>query len=434
MTREPRFTRRQMLTTLGTTGCVALAGCGNRQQQATTVTGRSTVEVWGWDVAARSLDLTDDPFEEQHGGSVSVTEIPRQQLKRRFRDRIEAGRGAPTCSMMESVDGPAWIETGGLRDITGWIEDAGVREDVVSAKWEAVERDGRLYALPWDIGPVGTFYRRDIFAEHGIDPDSIETWEQFVAEGERLPADTYLLNIPSNDYDGFWRMQLRQLGGQPFTDDGKVNIHSGESLQVARNIEHIREAGVANDLESWSVEWFQAVSEGTIASLMGGSWMEGTLKSNLGETAGQWGVMRPPALEQGGSRATNWGGSNLVIPAQTSDRMARRAWEYMVFSLASERQQIRMYEEYGIFPAYRPAYESTTFDQPNPFFDGQRVGRLFADIAPQIEGYRFTADTPAVTRAINTHLSRMTQGETTPQQAIEDAAQQVADETGRELA
>jgi ABC-type glycerol-3-phosphate transport system substrate-binding protein len=434
--------RRDVLSVIAAGGGGLLAGCSTSSDGAATTAGtdaRGTVlasdlTVWGWDVAARSLDLTDDPYEGRHGGSVSITEMKRENLKTQIEGVFESGSGGPDCTMMESVDGPAWIDTGGLRDVSAWIERDDAREGFVDAKWQALSRDDGIYALPWDIGPVGTFYRRDVFADHGIDPDSIETWEEFVAAGDALPEDRYLLNIPADDYDGFWRMQFRQLGGQPFTDDGKVNINSEKSLRVARTIKRIRDAGVANTLNSWSKGWFDAFRTGEVASLMAGSWVEGTLRDNIGETAGKWGVMKPPALEAGGSRATNWGGSTLAIPAHVDDAVARRAWDYMRFTLQSTAMQLRMYREFGIFPAYEPAYTSEAFDRQNDFFDGQRVGRLFAEIAPEIEGYRFTVDTPVVTTAINTHLAKMVAGEKSPQEAVDDAAAMVADETGREVA
>lgn len=229
-------------------------------------------------------------------------------------------------------------------------------------------------------------------------------------------------------------MMFRQIGGQPFTESGAVNIASDKSRRVAATLKRINDAGIANNLASWSSEWFSAFGSGTTASLTAGAWIEGTLRAELPDTAGQWGVFKPPALESGGPRATNWGGSNLTIAQQTADPVARRAWDYMKFTLASKEMQLMMYADYGIFPALKPAYESNEFDTKNEFLDGQRAGRLFAEIAPKIEGYRYTPDTPEVTQAINTHLRNMMNGNSTPQEAVEAAAQQVAKRTDRDLA
>jgi multiple sugar transport system substrate-binding protein/lactose/L-arabinose transport system substrate-binding protein len=393
-----------------------------------------SIEVWGWDVAAKSLDLIDEPYEEANGGDVMITQIGRADMKDKFKSTLLSGSGAPAAAMMESVDAASWVDTGGLRDISAWLDEAGIKDQFVEGKWGPLEKDGGTYALPWDIGPVGTFYRRDVMENHDIDPTSVETWDQYIEEGQKLPDDQYLLNLPSNDYDGLWRMMFRQLGGQPFTANGAVNINSDKSLQVARILKRIRDSGIANDLASWSSSWFTAFGEGTTASLTAGAWMEGTLKAELGDTSGQWGVIKPPAIESGGSRATNWGGSNVTIPAQVSDDVAKRAWDYMAYTLGSAEHQITMYEEYGIFPALESAYDSDAFDQQNEFLGGQEAGRMYAEIAPEIAPYRYTVDTPEVTKAVNTHFRDMMTGDKTPKEAVDAAAQQVADRTDRDLA
>jgi len=411
-----------------TSGGTATSGGGMSGEMA------DSVEVWSWDVAAKSLDLTNDPYQEEHGGSVTVNQIGRADMKDKFKSTLLSGSGAPGAATMESVDAAAWVATDGLRDVSDWLDDAGVKEEFISGKWEPLTKEGKVYALPWDIGPVGTFYRRDVLEEHDVNLDDVETWEQFLAKGDKLPDDLNLTNLPPNDYDGIWRMLFRQIGGQPFTEDGKVNIGSEKSRKAAETVEMIDASGTASSLAGFSTEWFSALGKGSTASITTGSWIGGTLKAELPDTAGKWGVLKPPALEEGGSRATNWGGSNLTIADQVDDSVARRAWDYMRFTLANKEMQVQMYNEYGLFPSYKPAYESDAFDTEDDFYDGQATGRLFAELAPDIKGYRYTPDTPAVTKAINSHLRDMVNGNATPKEAVEAAAQQVADRTDRDLA
>lgn len=449
--------RRQLLKYFGAAGAAGLAGCvgtGDAPDQPTATTtansggssGDSTkttqsgpemansVEIWGWDVAAKSLDLIDDLYEQDVGGDVTITQIGRSDMKDKFKSTLLSGSGAPAAAMMESVDAASWVSTGGLLDISDWLDEAGIKDKFVAGKWGPLTKDGGVYALPWDIGPVGTFYRRDVLDNNDIDVQSVETWDQFIEEGKKLPDGQYMLNLPSNDYDGLWRMMYRQIGGQPFTENGEVNINSDKSLQVARILKEIRDSGIANDLASWSSAWFTAFGKGTTASLTAGAWMEGTLKAELGDTAGDWGVIKPPAIESGGSRATNWGGSNVTIPKQVDEPVARRAWDYMAYTLGQKEHQIKMYKEYGIFPALETAYEDDSFDQPNDFLGGQKAGRMYAEIAPNISPYRYTPDTPEVTKAINTHFRDMMTGSKTPKEAVDAAAKQVSDRTDRDIA
>lgn len=434
-----RLDRRRILQ-LSAAGLAGLAGCGTGSQSGTENGGSSSGEMaskataWGWDVAAKALDIVDEPYEDAHGGDITVEQFGRSNMKDKFKSRILSGSGAPAMAMMESVDAAAWVDTGGLRDVSGWIEDAGIKSDFVSGKWGPLTKDGSTYALPWDVGPVAAFYRNDVAQDHGLDMDGIETWDQFIAEGEKLPDDIAMLNLPPNDYDGIWRMMFRQLGGLPFTDSGAVNINSEKSVRVATQMKEAHDAGITSSVASWSSEWFSRAGNGSIVSILSGAWLEGTLKAELGDTSGNWRVMRPPAYDSGGNRATNWGGSNLVIANQVSDAKARRAWDYMKFALGTKEQQVAMYKAYGLFPAYKPAYQSSAFDQGSEFLGGQAAGRMFAEIAPNIPTYNYTTDTPEITKAMNSELGRMISGDLSPQEAVDRAAQQVANRTNRDLA
>lgn len=447
MTGDGRHTvkRRRLLTGVAAGSAIVVAGCidgdsaGSSEEDDSTGDSSGDVDemaieptVWGWDNAADALDTVSDFYAEETENSVTVESFARTEMKETFLNDVASGSGYPDAAMMESIDGPSWIDTGELRDISDWIEKEELRSEFVSGKWEGLTDGDGTYALPWDIGPVGTFYRRDLFEQYGIDPDSIETWDDFLAAGEAL-ADVdgeYLLNIPRNDYDGFWRAQFRQLGGEPFTPDGAVNIDSETSRQVAENMHRLIESSATASFESFGDAWNTALRDGTLLSLTAGSWMEGFLP----EIDSGWGVMKPPAYESGGNRATNWGGSNLVIPAALDEERARAVWEYMTFALATEDMQAQMLRDFGLFPAYEPALSSDAISVEKPSMGGQPTGELYAELAPDIEGYRYTTDTPAVTTAINRHFALMADGKKGPAEALDDAAQQVVEETGRERA
>ncbi|WP_152418277.1 sugar ABC transporter substrate-binding protein [Halorubrum aidingense] len=465
MTNKPdyaRYGRRRLMKGAGLAGLAGLAGCigtgdpeggsngGDGSEGSDGSNGSSSsdedsnsdggdnmaseIDVWGWDVAARALTITAEEYESENDATVSVEEFGRSAMKDRLQTNLLSGSGAPAVSMLESVDGPSLIDTGSVASLTDEIEEAGIREDFVSGKWEALTVDGDIYALPWDTGPTAVYYRRSVYDEHDIDPDSIETWADFIEEGQKLPDDQYMLNLPEGDLSGVWRYQFRQLSGEPFLESGEVNIHNEKSLRVARNIKEVYDADIAANIEGWTSAWFSAYGDATIASLPSAAWMEGTLRAELPDTAGDWGVFKIPALESGGPRASNWGGSNLMIADQVSDEKKTRGWDYMEYSLAAEEMQLAMYDEYGLFPALETTYEDPVFDEELDFYDGQPARALFAEVAREAPGYRFTADTPEVSQAIETELQRMINGEQSPEEAVQAAAETVAENTDRDLA
>src|SRR5690606_20508694 len=57
-------------------------------------------------------------------------------------------------------------------------------------KWAELIHDGKIYAIPWDSGPVVVFYRRDLYEAAGIDPAQIQTWDDFIEAGKKMLAAT----------------------------------------------------------------------------------------------------------------------------------------------------------------------------------------------------------------------------------------------------
>jgi len=61
---------------------------------------------------------------------------------------------------------------------------------------DIVSRGGRVYGFPSDVCKSWIYYRRDIFEEAGVDPDSIVTWDDYIDAGKEITSgDRYMLSI-----------------------------------------------------------------------------------------------------------------------------------------------------------------------------------------------------------------------------------------------
>src|SRR5207248_3126385 len=73
-----------------------------------------------------------------------------------------------------------------IADITK--QAASYRKLIEPYKWTQAVLNGRLYAFPWDSGPMALFYRRSVFKQAGINPNSIQTWNDYYKAGLKLKA------------------------------------------------------------------------------------------------------------------------------------------------------------------------------------------------------------------------------------------------------
>ncbi|ESP87078.1 extracellular solute-binding protein [Candidatus Halobonum tyrrellensis] len=465
---DPDARRRQFLQALGVAGTASLAGCsvstgggdgngdgdsgdggtgdggtgdGGTGDGGTGTDGGSGSQMasaangWGWNIAARALQDAAETYNEEADAEVTVEELGGDAWEQRFQTAVTSGSGAPDFSVVQNYDVTNYASIDGLTDLTSRIEEAGITEDIVEGKWQTVSYEDSYYAIPWDIGPTGVFYKRDRYEEAGIDPESLTTWDAFIEAGSQLPDDVAMINLPTQDMAQLWRMLIRQRGGQAFTDDGAVAVGSEDSVAVAQLMMDMQDAGITTRIETWSGGWFTAFAEGTLASVATAAWMDGTLRAELPDTSGNWGVYKLPAFEEGGTRASNRGGSNMAIPSQIDDdAVVNRAYDYCLWAMTTPEAQNRMLEDYGLFPSLTTAYEADIYDQEQEFYGGQPVFGLFAEVAQEIEPYNYTTDTPEVQDAIETELGNMLDGDKSPQRAMEDAAETVADRTDREVA
>ncbi|MFK8253202.1 ABC transporter substrate-binding protein [Ancylobacter terrae] len=73
--------------------------------------------------------------------------------------------------------------------IAGW--PAGADGDFyMRAAWDAAKVDGGRYAVPLFPATATIFYRKDLFAQAGIDPATLKTWDQLTDAAKKLTKDT----------------------------------------------------------------------------------------------------------------------------------------------------------------------------------------------------------------------------------------------------
>lgn len=452
--------RRRVLQALGAAGVAGLAGCAGTGSNTPTsppetddqqtpqgdgstpagteasTPGPMADSMEFWEMAG-SYGGTMDRYSQQTGTEISHTNMGYSELVSKLQTRLISGQGAPTTALLEQKKTLKVASTGGLRDLRPRMEAAGIVDQFSEGHLNAVtdDDDGAIYSVPDDAAPTMLYYRRDVWDEHGLAPhEEIETWDQLIEEGQKLPEGVSLLSLPASNSNLYWRFLNRMQGGQEFDADGNIVLNGETGLMAARTINKLAEAGLVDRVSNWSQPWFTGFQEGTITGYATGSWFQGTLRSNFPDMGGQWRGFKLPALEQGGNRASNRGGSGLVIPTQLSDAQANRAWDFIQFTAANKEQNAEQYANEGQFTAHAPSWELEAFDQGIDYFGGQTLGQFWTEQMPNVPGYRFTIDSPAVSTIINEEMRNMVDEGDSPKTVMDRAAQRLAERTGRSVA
>lgn len=407
-----RHSTTPILSTLLLLGVLVLSGnVGARSETPNGPSGtsgriRGDLNVWAWSIAAASLEQRIPAFREMYPSvDININMSGSSTANLRLMLTLSSGAGAPDVSQIEIANAPRYGMTGRLTDLTEVASPYADR--FVPASWANCALNGRIYAIPWDIGPCAVFYKRPVFARYGIDPEAIETWADYIAAGkkivERSGGETKMLTLPASYVSTLFEILLQQNGGQVFDDQGRIAIDSPQSREVMAVLESMITADITSNTAVFSQAFYTSLGTEAIASFPMAAWLGGFIKNYAPETSGEWGVFPLPALTPEGLRASTAGGSVLIIPAQSTRQEA--AWAFVRSMLCDEESQLAHYRNFDLFPALLTSYDDPFFDEPDPFYGGQRVRRLFAEDITRIPQLNRTEDWREASRYISQEMS-----------------------------
>jgi len=393
------------------------------------------IQVWGWNIAAASLEKLVPPFNDIYPRVIVHVNMTGAYLQSRFLLSLSAGVGAPDVSQLQLAEAARYSRTRRLTDLTPVARK--YEKDFPASFWKNCVFEGRIHAIPWDMGPCAVFYKRDLFRRYQIDPASIETWDDYIGAGrlllERSGGQTKMLQLSTGNMEGLFEILLQQNAGQMFDDEGRIAINSPQAVRVMSVIQRILEAGINANITPYSHASYASMKSDLVATYPTAAWFGGTIKDYAPETKGDWGVFRLPAMERGGLRTSNLGGSVLVIPDQCSQKAA--AWAFIDYTLCTREAQIEQYRNFDLFPAFLPIHGDPFFDEPDPFYGGQKVRRLFSQDIERIPPLNRTKDWFEALRYLTQSLSKWaTNGMGPPEEFLAQLEDKLSRRLGRDIA
>jgi arabinosaccharide transport system substrate-binding protein len=332
-------------------------------------------------------------FEREHGVKVQVQLANWRSLRSRLQNAVLAGTEVP--DLVEMFEGSLGFFTRGPRedigfvDLTDRIKHEGWYDRMVASRFSLWSARGRIYGLPHDVHPVMLAYRRDLVEKLGIDVNELDTWNKFVAVGQRITRDLdgdgvidrYMIDLPISGGHGITTLLL-QRGGHLFDPAGEVAFNSPEVAEVF--LWYLRQTRgpkrIAYDC-GWGQSFMKAVTDGLALFYLTPDWRSYGYQDGIPRLAGKMALMPLPAWQPGGRRTSVWGGTGLLITKATKD--PDLAWALAKFLYFNPKELGRYFSGTNIIPPLKDAWALPEFDRPSPFYSGQPVGRLYANLAPQ---------------------------------------------------
>ncbi|MCO5090994.1 sugar ABC transporter substrate-binding protein [Bosea sp. (in: a-proteobacteria)] len=423
--------RRTVLTMALGGAAAATAGLAPAFAQATTVRMWTFLNPAGKSPREVALAQIIDSFQKANPGVKIVVEPQAwDQMTPKFLAAHNAGGAPDIIWVVTDFLGDA-IKSGSLASLNDLFIKNWSKEQIADragAYWDLTNVGGVQHALFTSRNYIAIAYRKDLFAEAGIDPAGITSWDKLVEAATKLTQKDASGQVTRYGFaQGFSENQadppmmipyLLGKGGKLFNDDGTANFASPEAVEALTFQTDLitRHKVMSESAVGWTVDdVYEQFASGRAAMIMGASVRISTLQSQLGKDKIGF-MMWPGAGGKPHSPAVMAGWAVGVWSKSPVKREAGQFVDYMLGALGD-----KVWVEVG---GQSPALASTLdglgdfAKQPgNEYLRTVAEGSAKYGYLPPIDisigGYR---------QILNKAAQHVVVGKTAPKKALEDAA------------
>lgn len=426
------------------------------EEAASDLSGKLTI----WTLADDLITMG-DKFEELNPNvEVETVVIAPADYPTKLDTALGAGDSSVDIVVGEPQMLDAFFEAGYFEDLDAAPFNAqDYAGQIVDYVWEkGQDADGHQRAISYQITPAGFFYRRDIAKDvFGTDdPDEIgklfSSYDAILEAGETLKAAGYRIFAS----DG----ELQYVSGdEAWVVDEALNL-TQYRIDYMNLVVQLYQQDLTAYAAAWTAPWYQAMS-GPVpilsADVMWGDWTEDedgnaalnvwdaenfnanvgnytdetaevfafglpswgvlTMRDNVGDLSGLWGVCAGPAYGFGG-------GTYIGISSQSENK--ELAWEFVKWAtLNDDTADWWIEESQGDTPSLVSALERHADDE-NEIYGGQKLFAFWLEQAEGIDLDRVTMYDTAIGDAWGAAITSVKEGTATKEDAINEFYDQVA--------
>lgn len=398
-----------------------------------------------WTLAKDLEQFSSKYMEKYPGVSIETTVIEPANYVTKVQTALNGGQKEPDIIVGEPQMLEDFYDAGYFEDLNQEPYNAQSYADkIVDYVWEVgQDSEGIQRAISYQITPAGLYYRRDIAQEvFGTeDPDEI---------GKLFSDYETILDTAE---------KLKTAGYRIFASDGEINYFSGDSAWVidgTLNVDQARKDYMdlcvqlyKDDLTAyanqWSTPWYQAM-DGEVPILTADiqnyaddsvnvwdeaqfaeatadmektsvfafglpSWGVLTIRDNVENTSGKWGVCAGPSY--------GFGGGTFIGISSQSERK-ELAWDFLKFcTLDEETADWWIEASEGDTVSLIPVLEAHAEDK-NEIYGGQQLYKFWLEQAEGIDYSKVTRYDKVIGDAWGFAITAIKTGEKTKDEAISE--------------
>ncbi|GAA2079496.1 extracellular solute-binding protein [Streptomyces albiaxialis] len=410
----------------------ALAACGESAgaTRMTTSTPRKAGQkvrlvLWTWVPLQKAVALWNRKNPDIH---VQVQMVPANTSGgyQKMHSSLKAG-DPPDLAQVEYYALPEFMLANGLTDLTKYGADK-LKDQYVDWQWKQGVFAGRTYAMPQASGPMGYFYRKDLYEKWDVEVP--RTWDEFRAAAKKFRKHgSYITAFPPVNAQWFaslpWQRGAHWVRAED--DTWVVDLTGPESMEVADFWDGLLRDKLVATVQDSQSGFFKGLQTGQFTGWLGAQWQDALIRGNAPRTKGKWRVAELPQWEAGAHASSNWGGSATAILQGTRHPVEALKFAHWLNS-APESVDLLVAAGYG-WPAAKLDLQETALGKPDPFFGGQRYNEVFQVSDENVDtSWRFAPTTIQSYAHIQDNIGRAADGHGSVQEALRDAQGKFVDD------
>ncbi|MFG3436169.1 extracellular solute-binding protein [Nonomuraea sp. NPDC047897] len=357
-------------------------------------------------------------FETRHPHvTIKATVLENEAYKAKLTTLTQSGKAPDVFATWGGGVLRQQIDAGLVKDITADVAPA--LDGFTKAALTAYQFDGKTYGLPIDIGMVGFWYNKKLFAKAGITRPP-GTWTEFLDAVGKLKASgtTPIALAGKEKWPGhyYWAYLAMRIGGLPALQQAAVDksfatpdfVAAGTQLKALVDLQPFQKGFLGAGYSTPDGQ-SASVSNGKAAMELMGQWAPAVQQSSGKGLGDDLGFFPFPAVEGGKGTVTEafGGGGGLAVGADAP----AEAVEFLRY-VTQKDVHAKSVEAGGTLPVLKG--EESAVKDPNL--------KIVADSLAAATGYQLYLDQaypPAVGAEVNDSVAQLIAGTRTPQQVTE---------------
>jgi multiple sugar transport system substrate-binding protein len=421
-------------------------GGGSSTESGSSTSGGSTSasgeKLVIWTLADDLKDFA-DRYTEQTGVETEVVVIAPADYPTKVQTALVGGESEPDIIVAEPQMLGDMFDYGAFADLDQFgAQD--YADQIVDYVWQVgQDSDGVQRAISYQITPAGIYYRRDIAQTvFGTDdPDEIgklfADYPTILQTAQTLKDAGYRIFASDSEMNYF-------SGDSAWVIDGKLNVSAAREEYMDLVVD-LYQGDLTAYANQWSTPWYQAMAgevpiltadiqnyaddsvnvwdadsfaeatadyETTEVFAFGlPSWGVLTMRDNVGDTAGSWGVCAGPSY--------GFGGGTFIGISENSNRK-ELAWDFVKFCTLNE-DTAEWWIEYseGDAVSLRSVLEAHKDDE-NAVYGNEKMYAMWLELAEGIDYSKVTQYDTAIGDAWGAAISSIKTGQMSKEDAINE--------------